>query len=576
MNVSLKDKNNPMALFNDYKRRIMSGKLKGNNGASAEGSFYSLLLSQFVYKCSQGLPTMAVGLDTNKEGRLNSSRKFFFWNPDFVEAIDAMDHPENENFMYFVFAHECLHFIMRHFVRRIDYLVNQSLEEGSEKYKLFSHFFNIVADWEINNYCVEQGLVRYNKQVRESWVARLPLAKCLNKKIAATVEGIEKDTVIGPKEIEALHTAGLCAVKVYAVPSPCFPSDMGKATGKAWESYMNEILRDYDENPEDLKHQMMQMHGVSEEQLEQMRNSGSGGNEGEEQEGENSDGNAQGNSDGQGSGKQKAQQDIQAIIAGNISHQVGDSSMQRSLTPGEGTGQTFEELAEMARELEEETADTLKKTYDSMSEKERGSLPGSFKSIINAARPGRTISWEKELETAIKTGAATFRTKSMRRVNHHKVSLNRRIGKKMLCEFPGKIQNYAPKILLAVDTSGSVSDSELAYIVGETYNIATAVESELWIAQVDWDLQDIFKCENPKDFSRREVKGRGGTRFDPGFEKAKEMQVDLFIYYTDGECSLPAPELRVPPNQMIWLLSEHGNPWMLREENYGRLIRVKP
>ena len=97
---------------------------------------------------------------------------------------------------------------------------------------------------------------------------------------------------------------------------------------------------------------------------------------------------------------------------------------------------------------------------------------------------------------------------------------------------PGIKVKMRQKMLLAIDTSGSVNNEELAEFMNEIYHIyksGVAIE----IIQCDTKINSI---EEYKGKFELEIRGRGGTDFDPVLEYyMKHRQYTSLIYFTDGE-----------------------------------------
>lgn len=95
------------------------------------------------------------------------------------------------------------------------------------------------------------------------------------------------------------------------------------------------------------------------------------------------------------------------------------------------------------------------------------------------------------------------------------------------------------------DSSGSVSDSDLQYMLSEIYAIAYAMKPEtLVVGQFDTKIQDIQIFHDPKEFKKytknAKVKGRGGTDCQCIWEllrndkRFKKNPAELVIIMTDG------------------------------------------
>ncbi len=108
------------------------------------------------------------------------------------------------------------------------------------------------------------------------------------------------------------------------------------------------------------------------------------------------------------------------------------------------------------------------------------------------------------------------------------------------------------KIVLVVDTSGSIGDEELAMFAGEITAIVDQTQPEsLVVVYCDTAVQS-FQEVAPGDVIQLEPKGGGGTDFRPVFEwvERQEIQPACLIYLTDLCCdSYPAE----PEYPTLWV-----------------------
>ena len=126
----------------------------------------------------------------------------------------------------------------------------------------------------------------------------------------------------------------------------------------------------------------------------------------------------------------------------------------------------------------------------------------------------------------------------------------------------GKEPHGAPPIAFAVDTSGSMSNKELAEVWTEVRECADAMSPEVVrIIQCDAAIVDdqTFEPDDlPQDLDAR---GRGGTLFSPVFDLLEadwgENEIGCLIYLSDLYCNdYPA----VPPDYpVIWVGSSNAN-----------------
>jgi len=161
----------------------------------------------------------------------------------------------------------------------------------------------------------------------------------------------------------------------------------------------------------------------------------------------------------------------------------------------------WEELSEEEKELAKSTAEQMVKEAITQS---RGNLPGDIEQILNLLRRKPKISWKKELRNILSSRSGSKIETIKKR--------NRR--------FPGrpdlrgkKIYKDRPIVIVGVDTSGSMDDSDILNGLSEIYYLMKNI-GELKIAQIDTEIKDIEKYD-PNKFKSFKRKGYGGTLMEP-------------------------------------------------------------
>jgi predicted metal-dependent peptidase len=111
-------------------------------------------------------------------------------------------------------------------------------------------------------------------------------------------------------------------------------------------------------------------------------------------------------------------------------------------------------------------------------------------------------------------------------------------------------------LVFAVDTSGSMSDSELALIYAEVRNFRETFPCRLTILQADTNIKSIVEygeMDGTEIPDRVSVHGRGGTDFRPVFDWMNNQysgQGSALLFATDGYGTFPN---HPPPFPVIWL-----------------------
>lgn len=128
---------------------------------------------------------------------------------------------------------------------------------------------------------------------------------------------------------------------------------------------------------------------------------------------------------------------------------------------------------------------------------------------------------------------------------------------------PGMRSAYID-LVVALDTSGSISDEEMREFAAEINAIKGQVGARIVLHACDerlaedgpWIFEPWEALTVPRQFP-----GGGGTRFTPVFEwvETLDRQPDLLVYFTDAEGEFPP---KPPPYPVLWLVKGKAPvPW---------------
>jgi predicted metal-dependent peptidase len=138
----------------------------------------------------------------------------------------------------------------------------------------------------------------------------------------------------------------------------------------------------------------------------------------------------------------------------------------------------------------------------------------------------------------------------------------------------GKKHEKMPRLVVAIDTSGSVDDALLATFLGQVVCLGYQL-SEIQVIIADAEIQDSYLFTKGKVILlKKSAKGRGGTDFDPAVIYMNQYFSDFdgAIYLTDGYCPVPKTKSKIP---LLWIVtgndSFEGKPSIkLAEKDYRK------
>ena len=241
---------------------------------------------------------------------------------------------------------------------------------------------------------------------------------------------------------------------------------------------------------------------------------------------------------------------------------TGDQAMDNLLDniasgdiPDHSTWEEFEDMSEAEKKLIEKQVQKILQDAKEQTVKKRGNVPGEIEGLIVLDEVTKAkFDWKGYLRRFTGTSTKIF-TKKIRRKENHRYEDN-----------PGLKIKMRQHMLLAIDTSGSVSNEELSEFMNEIHHIHKA-GVDITIVQCDTSIRSIEPYKGKNDLK---VHGRGGTEFDPvlDYYNANIGKYTSLVYFTDGECYTSVK----PKNRVLWVLSERSH---MNEDLPGQVIKLE-
>ena len=223
--------------------------------------------------------------------------------------------------------------------------------------------------------------------------------------------------------------------------------------------------------------------------------------------------------------------------------------------PDHSTWGEFEDLSEAEQKLIEKQLQKVLADAKEQTVKKRGNVPGEIEGVIIVEEivPPK-FDWRGYIRRFTGVSTKVF-TKKIRRKENRRYEEN-----------PGLKIKMRQHMLLAIDTSGSVSNTELQEFMGEIHHIYKA-GVDVTIMQCDTSIKSIEAYKGKNEIN---VVGRGGTEFDPvlDYYNANQKKYTSLVYFTDGECYTSV----IPKGNVLWVLSERSN---MNDSLPGRVIKLE-
>ena len=287
------------------------------------------------------------------------------------------------------------------------------------------------------------------------------------------------------------------------------------------------------------------------------QNQGQGGGSGGEGEGE-----GQGQGQGQGQGNQDQQQDQDQKQKPADGHGKDFSGCRDSQTAdrhqeqqGQGQqnqqeqGQPQRASAADIQELESELKENFAQAI--AAGKAAGQLPGELQRLANDYFNPPQVDWKELLRAYMikpKNDEYTWNRGNRRYISQDLyLPTQRGVG--------------SGEVVVCIDTSGSLTETQLQEFADEINDIVETVKPEkTYVLYCDTRIQHVDEFNQGESLSFK-AHGGGGTEFEPPFAwiKEKGLTPEVFVYCTDGYCSFPAEVTDYPT---IWVVnSEVTPPW---------------
>lgn len=230
-------------------------------------------------------------------------------------------------------------------------------------------------------------------------------------------------------------------------------------------------------------------------------------------------------------------------------------SIEQGDIPDHSTWEEFDDMTDAEKKLIEKQVQKILQDAKEQTVKKRGNIPGEIEGLIVVEEITKAkFDWRGYIRRFTGVSTKVF-TKKIRRKENRRYEDN-----------PGLKIKMRQHMLLAIDTSGSVSDTELKEFMNEIHHIYKQ-GVDITVIQCDTSIRSI---EPYKGKNEIKVFGRGGTEFDPvlDYYNANLKKYTSLVYFTDGECYTSVK----PKSKVLWVLSEQSH---MNEDLPGQVIKLE-
>ena len=207
----------------------------------------------------------------------------------------------------------------------------------------------------------------------------------------------------------------------------------------------------------------------------------------------------------------------------------------------DGWGENDSKLSDAVKDIaKERLKNNIREAAKDATKKGWGSVGSDMRQEI-MDRLSTSVDWRKTLRYFIKTSTRSNKVSSIKRINRRYPRVH-----------AGRKVKRTARIAVAIDQSGSVSDSMLAAFFNELDGLAQLAEFTVvpFDTEVDESLVYIWKKGQRRKWERVKC---GGTDFNPPTEYVNKNQFDGMIVLTDMEASKPI----ACKGQRMWMTTKH-------------------
>jgi len=274
----------------------------------------------------------------------------------------------------------------------------------------------------------------------------------------------------------------------------------------------------------------------------------------------------------------------------NIPDDKDDSNKKSSLENGDeqtGPGNQIDDhgtwtknisnvsdVSSLASRLQQYTESIIEDSYNNV--RKKGNIPGYIQEKIDEILKPPQIPYYQIISKLVKGSRLSKYKRAYTRINKKRIYtffIDRK-NLPIISPFPGKTKDYSFNISVILDTSGSMSkDDVLEGLSGVKNIIENDKDCKTTIIECDTIIHKEYEVKRLKDIDYS-ISGRGGTRLLPAFIRCKELNSDVTLVFTDGECdNINKINRALLPKRIIYVLTKNGMTQMIDQTGY--IVRLE-
>ena len=258
---------------------------------------------------------------------------------------------------------------------------------------------------------------------------------------------------------------------------------------------------------------------------------------------------------------------------------------------GQGSGQLYEEysfghekwiselkgipdLYSFSRRIEQFTKESVQQSVKSV--RNKGNISGNLKELIDQCLLPPEIPYYQIIKKLVKGSRLAKDTLSYSKINRKRTYLfltGEQKGIPQISPFPGRTKDITFNISIISDTSGSMSHDD---ILESLKGVKSIIEKDKYchttVIQCDTSVKKEYTVKRIRDIDFG-IYGRGGTTLAPGLFRAKELNTDVSLVFTDGYCDdINKIPKKLLPKKIIWVLTPDGSKDAIDKTGY--IVRI--